>query len=241
MAADYAERLAPAIERVWRDEIEALRGDLKGWVRHVANEDGEWMPMHAELGFGLPPGDGRDPESAPEPVRVDGRWLLRGVVDLIEARARPTARGELRVTDHKTGRNRTREGMVVGGGETLQPVLYGLAVEGTLGRPVHESRLSFCTAAGRYEQRVVTLDDGARRAGTEVLEIVDRAVEAGTLLPAPRQGACRWCDFQVVCGPWEEQRTAGKHRPSPGPRRGGGEAGAAASLLADLTTLRELP
>ena len=240
VAADYAEQLAPAIERVWRDEIEALRGDLKGWVRHVANEDGEWIPMHAELGFGLPPGDGRDPESVPEPVQVDGRWLLRGVVDLIEARARPTARGELRVTDHKTGRNRTREGMVVGGGETLQPVFYGLAVEGTLGRPVHESRLSFCTAAGRYEQRVVTLDDGARRAGTEVLEIVDRAVEAGTLLPAPRQGACRWCDFQVVCGPWEERRTAAKHRPRRGSERGAG-AGAAESLLADLKTLRELP
>ena len=240
VAADYAEQLAPAIERVWRDEIEALRGDLKGWVRHVANEDGDWIPMHAELGFGLPPGDGRDPESVPDPVQVDGRWLLRGVVDLIEARARPTARGELRVTDHKTGRNRTREGMVVGGGETLQPVLYGLAVERALGRPVHESRLSFCTAAGRYEQRVVALDDVARRYGAEVLEIVDRAVEAGSLLPAPRQGACRWCDFQVVCGPWEERRTAAKHWPRRGSERGA-RVGAAASLLADLTMMRELP
>ena len=225
VAADYAEQLAPAIEGVWKDEVEALRGDLKGWLRHVANEDGEWIPMHTEFGFGLPPGNGRDPESVPEPVKVDGRWLLRGVVDLIEAKAGPTARGELRVTDHKTGRNRTREGMVVGGGETLQPVLYGLAVEQTVGRPVHESRLSFCTAAGRYEQRVVTLDDGARRYGTEVLEIIDRAVEAGALLPAPRQGACRWCDFQAVCGPWEEQRTAGKDR----------------ARLADLAALRRLP
>ena len=225
VAADYAEQLAPAIEGVWKDEVEALRGDLKGWLRHVANEDGEWIPMHTEFGFGLPPGNGRDPESVAEPVKVDGRWLLRGVVDLIEAKAGPTARGELRVTDHKTGRNRTREGMVVGGGETLQPVLYGLAVEQTVGRPVHESRLSFCTAAGRYEQRVVTLDAGARRYGTEVLEIIDRAVEAGALLPAPRQGACRWCDFQAVCGPWEEQRTAGKDR----------------ARLADLAALRGLP
>ena len=225
VAADYAEQLAPAIEGVWRDEIEAIRGDLKGWLRHVANEDGEWIPMHAELGFGLPPGGGRDPGSTPEPVTVADRWLVRGVVDLVEARARPTARGELRVTDHKTGRNRTREGMVVGGGETLQPVLYGLAVEQALGRPVHESRLSFCTAAGRYEQRVVTLDDGARRRGAEVLEIIDRAVETGSLLPAPRPGACRWCDFQVVCGPWEERRAAGKDQ----------------ERLADLAALRRLP
>ena len=225
VAADYAERLAPAIEGVWRDEVEGLRGDLKGWLRHVANEEGEWIPMHAELGFGLPPGGGRDPRSVPDPVTVDGRWLLRGVVDLIEARARPTADGELRVTDHKTGRNRTREGMVVGGGETLQPVLYGLAVEQALGRPVTESRLSFCTAAGRYGQRGVKLDDRARRHAAEVLEVIDRAVETGSLPPAPRGGACRWCDFQVVCGPWEEQRTARKD-----PAR-----------LADLQALRRLP
>ena len=225
VAADYAEQLAPAIEGVWRDEIEGIRGDLKGWLRHVANEDGEWIPMHAELGFGLPPGGGRDPRSVPEPVRVDGRWLVRGVVDLIEARARPTAHGELRVTDHKTGRNRTREGLVVGGGETLQPVLYGLAVEQALGRPVHESRLSFCTAVGRYEQRAVTLDDDVRRRGAEVLEVIDRAIETGSLVPAPRRGACRWCDFQVVCGPWEERRAAVKD-----PER-----------LADLAALRRLP
>lgn len=225
VAADYAEQLAPAIDGVWRDQIEGIRGDLKGWLRHVANEGGEWIPMHAELGFGLPPGDGRDPDSVPAPVTVDGRWLLRGVVDLVEAKAGPTVRGELRVTDHKTGRNRTREGMVVGGGETLQPVLYGLAVEETTGRPVHESRLSYCTAVGRYEQRVVTLDEDARRHGAEVLEIIDRAIECGSLVPAPRQGACQWCDFRVVCGPWEERRTALKDQ----------------ARLADLAALRGLP
>ena len=225
VAADYAERLAPAIERVWRDEVEGIRSDLKGWLRHVANERGEWIPLHAELGFGLPPDDGRDPKSVQEDVTLAGGWRLRGVVDLIEARSGPSAAGELRVTDHKTGRNRTRQGMVVGGGETLQPVLYGLAVEQVLGRPVHESRLSFCTAAGRYEQRAVRMDERARRRGAEVLEIVDRAIETGSLVPAPRNGACRWCDFRTVCGPWEERRTAIKD-----PKR-----------LADLHALRKMP
>ena len=131
-------------------------------------------------------------------------------MDLVEARTGPTPRGELRVTDHKTGGNRTRPGMVVGGGETLQPVLYGLAVEEVSGRPVDEARLFFCTATGRYEQRVVSLGEDERRRGVEVLEIIDRAVEAGTLLPAPREGACRWCDYQTVCGPGAEQRAARK-------------------------------
>ena len=225
VAADYEEQLAPAIAGVWKDEIESMRADLKGWLHHVANEEGEWIPVHAEFGFGLPPGGDRDPDSVPDPVTLDGRWRLRGVVDLIEAKARPTARGELRVTDHKTGRNRTREGMVVDGGAALQPVLYGLAVEQALGRPVSESRLFFSTAAGRYERRVVELGDRERRHGVEVLEIIDRAVEAGALLPAPRQGACRWCDFRTVCGPWEEQRSAVKDQ----------------APLADLAALRRLP
>ena len=43
-----------------------------------------------------------------------------------------------------------------------------------------------------------------------MLEIIDRAIEAGSLLPAPRKGACDWCDFKAVCGPWEEIRSRRK-------------------------------
>ena len=231
VAADYEERLAPAIPGIWQDEVESMRADLKGWLRHVANEGGEWTPIDAEFPFGLGPREdsnapgaagaqppppatdaGWDPDCAPEPAAIDGRWRLRGRVDLVEARTGPTDRGELRVTDHKTGGNRTRPGMVVGGGETLQPVLYGLAVEAVSGRPVDEARLFFCTATGRYEQRVVALGEDERRRGVEVLEIIDRAVEAGTLLPAPREGACRWCDFLAVCGPGAEWRAQRKDK-----------------------------
>ena len=112
--------------------FETMRTDLKGWVHHVANEDGEWVPVRAELGFGFGPGTGRDPRSLPEPAVIDGQWKLHGIVDLVEARGRPTAEGELRVTDHKTGKNRTRDRMIVGRGEVLQPVLYGLAVDVSL-------------------------------------------------------------------------------------------------------------
>lgn len=225
LAARCREDLAPAIDRVWTDEIEKLRLDLKGWLQCVADEGGEWAPIRAELGFGFPPGPGRDPRSAAEPVQLDGGWKLHGVVDLVEARARPTAAGELRVTDHKTGRNRSPEGMVVGHGEVLQPVLYGLAVEQVLGRPVRESRLFFATAAGGYETRSVPLDENARRCGAEVLSVVDRAVETGVILPAPRPGACVWCDYRVVCGPWEETRVRRKDD----------------TKLADLQALRRLP
>ena len=166
-------------------------------------------------------------------MRLDGGWKLHGVVDLVEARARPTAAGELRVTDHKTGKDRTADRMVVGHGEVLQPVLYGLAVEQVLGRPVAESRLFFSTLSGGYGVRSVSLDDTARRHGAEVLSIVDRAVEDGVILPAPRlyqragrtEDACMRCDYRVVCGRWEEKRVRFKDN----------------TKLVDLQVLRRLP
>ena len=225
VAAVYHDDLAPAIERVWADEVESMRADLKGWMHRVAEEDGEWIPLRTEFGFGFTGGDGRDPESVPDPVRLDGKWQLHGVVDLIEAKAGPTPSGELRVTDHKTGRNRTEERMVVGHGEVLQPVLYGLAVEAALGRPVDASRLFFCTVKGGFATRSIGLGERERRCGVEVLEIVDRAIEKGELLPAPRAGACGWCDFREVCGPWEEKRVGWKDT----------------AKLADLEALRRMP
>jgi hypothetical protein len=51
--------------------------------------------------------------------------------------------------------NRTAAGLVVGKGEALQPVLYGLAVEKIFDQPVRESRLAYCTRAGEFSERVV--------------------------------------------------------------------------------------
>ena len=44
----------------------------------------------------------------------------------------------------------------------------------------------------------------------DALETIDRAVERGTLVPAPAQGACTWCEFRPVCGPGAEHRVARK-------------------------------
>jgi RecB family exonuclease len=219
---EYYDELAPAIDRVWRDEIEELTADIREWLTTLIAELDRWHPLHAEFGFGFPPGAGRDPMSQRDPVVLEGDWRLHGVIDLIEADAGANA---LRVTDHKTGSNRTAAGLVVGGGETLQPVLYALAVESALGRPVSEARLSFCTSRGGFTDRVVPIGARQRRSGLEVLEIINRALEAATLVPAPKEGACRWCDFGSICGPHEERRTGAKD-----PR-----------VLGDLHSLRKMP
>ena len=119
----------------------------------------------------------------------------------------------VRVTDYKTGKNRVKEEFVVDGGQTLQPLLYALAAEQLFpDDPVLASRLWFCTARGGFEERSLTLDHDARSAATVVARTVGDALESGFLPAAPREGACRWCDYQSVCGPHEERRVRDKPR-----------------------------
>ena len=210
IARAFEDELVPAIARVWQDEITAIRTDLLSWLRRLAAESEHWHPYRFEYGFGLPPDRDRDPQSLPEPVVLDGGMILRGAVDLVE---RSADGARLRVTDHKTGVDRTKPGLLVGGGESLQPVLYGLAVEAALGQPVGEARLFFCTSRGGFSERVVPLDAKTRAQGREVLALIDRAIGDAVLVPAPRKDACKLCDFRIVCGPWEEERARRKKKP----------------------------
>ena len=206
VADEYRELLVPAIERVWREEIAAIARDLRGWLRHVAADEA-WEPRYFELAFGLAPDPGRDPRSVRDPVLVDGRFPLRGAIDAIDVHRQT---GVLRVTDHKTGKDRTRDTLVIGGGSVLQPLVYAAVAEAMLGVPVGESRLFFCTSAAGFKQRPVLLDPAAKRLAIEALETIDRAVERGVLAPAPNAGACVWCEFRPVCGPGEELRVGRK-------------------------------
>jgi hypothetical protein len=206
VADEYRERMVPAIDRVWQEEIAAIARDLRGWLRHVAADDA-WEPRYFELAFGLPPDPDRDAHSVTDPVLIDGRFPLRGAIDAIDVHRQT---GVLRVTDHKTGKDRTKDTLVIGGGKVLQPLVYAAVAEAMLGTPVGESRLFFCTSAGGFKQRPVLLDPAAKRLAIEALETIDRAVERGTLAPAPAEGACTWCEFRPVCGPGEAQRVARK-------------------------------
>jgi CRISPR/Cas system-associated exonuclease Cas4 (RecB family) len=203
IAAEYYERLAPAVDRVWQDEIASIRTDLRVWVEQLAHGR-EWEPWLFEFAFGLPGEPGHDPESRPDPVTIDGRFILRGSVDLVE---RKPGTSVLRVTDHKTSRNRSPRDSVIGGGTQLQPVLYSLAVETATGCTVEWGRFSYCTTAGGFTDHRVPINERTRRIGIEVLEIVDRAVEKGALPPAPAENACVFCDFRPVCGPDQERST----------------------------------
>jgi CRISPR/Cas system-associated exonuclease Cas4 (RecB family) len=214
--------LAPAIDRVWYDELASIARDLRGWLDGVVRDGGEWRPERFEFAFGLPGDLDRDPRSVTEPALVDGRFRIRGSIDLVERRHDGRS---FRVTDHKTGRNRTTLATMVDGGRVLQPILYGMALEALEGVTVEEGRLSYCTATGGFTVHTIPLNELSRRRGVEVLEVIDRAIEYGTLAARPTDGACGRCDFTAVCGAREEDRT--RRKP--------------AALFADLDALRKIP
>ncbi len=223
VAARYEDELWPAIPKVWEDGINAIRADLHEWLRRHADSEDGWVPYKFELSFGLADRDreDEDPASVPDPVPVIGKLKLRGSIDLVERHVT----GKLRATDHKTGKARAKDGVIIGGGQHLQPVLYALACEKLLGDPVESGRLYYCTADGNYEERVVMLDDFARGYAGIMVDTVGRALEEGFLPAAPAHDACVWCDYLAVCGPHEERRVRVKPQ---------------ATLVA-LKGLRELP
>jgi CRISPR/Cas system-associated exonuclease Cas4 (RecB family) len=197
-ATQFRDELAPAVDRVWIDEIASIRRDLHGWLHHLAQDGEDWTPKYFEFAFGSVPGE-RDEHSLRDAVTLEGGYRLRGAIDLIEEH-RPTR--VVRVTDHKTGRKPERiERVIVGGGAVLQPVLYAMAVEAALGAVVSHGRLFYCTSAGGYYEHPIPLSDTTRTAAREVLQVIDRAIETGFLAAAPAEEACSRCDYRPVCGP----------------------------------------
>jgi ATP-dependent helicase/nuclease subunit B len=225
VAARYEDELWPAIPKVWEDGINAIRADLHEWLRRHSDAEDGWVPYKFELSFGLADRDheDEDPSSVPYPIPIigEGELKLRGSIDLVERHVS----GKLRATDHKTGKARAKDGVVIGGGQHLQPVLYALACETLLGDPVESGRLYYCTADGNYEERVVMLDEFARGYAGIMVETVGRALKEGFLPAAPAHDACVWCDYLAVCGPHEERRVRVKP----------------AARLVALKGLRELP
>lgn len=207
VAARFEEDLAPAIPRVWKSEIESLRTDLRGWLQHAAATQSEWLPVYSEFAFGLPGSADRDPHSTQQEAVIFGGIRLRGSIDLIERHANT---GALRVTDHKTGKPPVARPHYVGGGALLQPLLYAQAAETLLGESVESGRLFYCTQRGGFSSIDIPLQDESRLRLRRVLDIIDRSLEDGFLPAAPKAGACAYCDYTTVCGPYEEIRVKRK-------------------------------
>jgi ATP-dependent helicase/nuclease subunit B len=224
VAARYYDRLTPPILRVWEDAVAAIRRDIHEWVRRLPVDGARWAPEGVEIGVGFPGGFGLDTASRKEDAVLPDGTRLHGVVDLLER----GADDQWRITDYKTGKYRLTSNVIVNGGRTLQPILYAMAVESVFAGRVTASRLYYCTDDGGYEDHPWAISgvvgDETRKAGLEVLAIIDHAIEEGRFPAAPSDQACTWCDFRAVCGPGAQSVPRNKdHRP-----------------LAELTQLRRM-
>lgn len=212
----------PAIERVWKDGLEAIRADVRQWMRDTVAASTRLTPWKFELAFGLPARELQDEDSRRDPVEMPGGLFLRGSIDLVEREPD----GSLWASDFKTGKQRAQPGVQIGGGSSLQPVLYALALERLFeGATVRGGTLWYCTQAGGFQKVEIRLDASARAAAEKAIATVDAAIEKAFLPAAPKSGECEYCDFAAVCGPGEERR-ANKKTKEP---------------LAALLALRELP
>lgn len=206
VAARYHDELAPAIPRVWDDAVASVAADLREWLSRALAEP-EWQPAYFELAFGLSDPRPEDAQSRKEPLTLDSGLQVRGSIDLVSR----DAQGTLRAVDHKTGKVRAAVGTVVGGGETLQPVLYALALEKRFAHTaVDGGVLYYCTAAADFAEVRVPLDASAREAAAVVARTIGDALESGFFPAAPSKDKCVYCDYRSVCGPYEELRSKNK-------------------------------
>ena len=206
VAREWEERLAPAIDRVWKDCVAGVKVDLREWLRRLAEEK-RWKPWRFELAFGLKDADERDAHSTAEPVALEG-VRLRGSIDLVER----ADDGALRATDYKTGRVWAKPDTVIGGGGTLQPALYALVLEKLFPEArVEGGQLYYCTFAGEFTPVEVPLNAAARGSVAFLVDTVSKAVAQGFLPAAPKDDKeCGRCDYQPVCGPGEWLRVKKK-------------------------------
>lgn len=238
---EYRERLAPAIEDVFRSHVEAIHADLLEWVARLAEPDAAgagFVPTHFELAFGLPTRDGHDEASRREPLPLAAGVTLRGSIDLVERRGRG-----LRATDYKTGRNSTPPRLRLGGGQTLQPALYAMALEALFpDDEVSGGRLYFCTTRGDWSARDVLLDDVTRAGVADVLAAIEGALADGFLPPVPNKdglrSACDRCDYLGVCGEGEPRRVANKVARATAKAHGAGDEADHGKRLIQLELLR---
>jgi ATP-dependent helicase/nuclease subunit B len=211
VAARYQDELAPAIPRVWKDGIASIRSDMREWLRRASEDDEGYVPWHFELSFGLagrPERRHEDTESVAQAVPLDCGIQLRGSIDLVER----DPSGMARVTDHKTGRAEGKKDEVVRGAKSLQPLLYALAAEKLLAdeAEVASGRLYFCTSYGGFTTREVVLNESTRELAAQIAGEIGEALSGPSLPAAPEKDACTYCDYRIVCGPYEEIRSAGK-------------------------------
>ena len=216
VAEQWRDDLAPAIERVWKDGIDAIRADLREWLRRASQDPQKFCPERFELAFGLKGRDHADPTSSQDPIAIAGGLKLRGSIDLIERSGRRRAtrdrsqdrQGARAEKFHHRGRQNPAAGFVCARGRAFA-------------RRAGARRGGFTTAPRPATTRSASSRSMRPRAPPRSISsrTLDGALKAGFLPAVPEPRECNWCNFRRVCGPYEEQRMrikSGGLAPKPG-------------------------
>ena len=205
VSAEYAENLAPAIERVWRDEIADLRRDLGIWVWRLTDEH-DWQPTFFEFSFGLHD-EGRDPRS----LKDQSRWTAFHPSRVGRPDRTPPRSGRAAHYGSQDRPQPFESDLIVDGGKALQPESCKrrdrtrIGKEGGVGPALYCTTVVEACRARHPDQRLHA------RSGLQVLSIVDRAVEDGFLAAVPAERRARGA-ISARSGPHEEERVKKRKR-----------------------------
>ena len=196
------ERVAPMFPAIWKDQMDGLLGDLRGFLQRHAGSGR--APVANEFTFGMGARQLADPASRTEAAVLPGGLQLHGSIDAVER----LPDGRTAITDYKTGRasiEPTDGKDILFGGRALQPILYALAYEALAKVPVAAGRLYYATIRGAYQEAVVDADETAREVFEVFVAHLDRAIRSGRFPALPNPGVsyrvCDYCDYLPVCGP----------------------------------------
>ncbi len=200
--------IPPPSQTVYNRERDDFLYDLELFITQQSERTSEGIGF--EVAFGMPSGDGRDPDFAREaPIEIalpgERRLRVRGSIDRIDR----IGDNRYEVIDYKTGSfYEPRFRGTFGGATRLQHAIYAIAAETVLGERYPGARVTrstywFPSAHGRQQQKVVA-DNTTPRTVTVLRDVCD-TIAAGVFVQAETEGACKFCDYAPVCGekPWK--------------------------------------
>jgi len=71
--------------------------------------------------------------------------------------------------------------------------------------------LLYATQRGGYTLIEINVNDRSRLVLAKLLQDIGDMTTSGFLPPAPEKGVCEYCDYRVICGPYEERRLGRKN------------------------------
>ncbi|MFW6108202.1 MAG: PD-(D/E)XK nuclease family protein, partial [bacterium] len=191
---------------VWQVERGGLELELRRFVLDEASDTAGYVPRHFEVAFGQRAPRGEGDLGDAEGVLFDlgdGRALrLRGRIDRVDVRP---ADASARVLDYKTGsvpQGLKNESFV--GGTALQLPLYLRAAQELLGEEATATLAAYRYVTQRGGYRTVRFSRETLEARADelrgILRTIAEGIASGRFFAGLGGGACRNCEYRVVCG-----------------------------------------